>query len=102
MKRTIYAVVAGGICLLSLAGSARAASYRTDPSTAALISRLNEADYADRMNAQSWTSTDASLDHYYDHKSAEVESVMRQVEIGQPVSRETVSRALDNSGASSY
>ncbi|SRR6266851_10493854 len=103
MKRSICAIVVGGICLLSVAGSAGAASsYGSDPSTAAQIARLREADRADRMNAQSWTSTNASLDHYYDRKSEQVEDVLKQIEIGQPVSPETVSRALDNSGASSY
>jgi len=103
MKRAMFAMAAIGIGLLSVAGSARAASTRVnDESSAALISKLQDADRSDRLNAESWSSDNASLDHYYDRKSEEVENVLKQLQNGRPVSPDTVSRALDNSGAQSF
>ena len=103
MKRAMFAVAALGIGLLSVVGSARAASTRVnDQSSMALISKLRDADYSDRMNGESWSSDNGSLGLYYDRKAEQVENVLKQLQKGQQVQPDVVNRALDNSEAQSF
>ena len=105
MRRIAYTVLAGVFCLAT-AGSARAfPSYYPNaygPPVSPVVERLIEAEEADRMNAESWTSDNPSLDNYYDRKAREVDNVLGHIEDGDSVPVPYIQHALDNSEASRY
>ncbi|MFZ0887504.1 MAG: hypothetical protein WA005_03560 [Candidatus Binataceae bacterium] len=104
------AIVAGsliGAAALALALSAWPVAAEQTAGTssgtqAATIDQLRQAEQSDRMNATSWTADNPTLDHYYDQKADQVDTLIKQLEAGQTVSPKEVDRALDTSGAQQY
>jgi hypothetical protein len=75
----------------------------TAPSTnLSLAQLLREAEHSDRLNAQLYTRSAPSLDHYYNLKADEVNDVMRRLERGEYVPSDDINHALDNSLASTF
>jgi hypothetical protein len=79
----------------------------TTPSAApsgnlSLAQLLRDAEHSDRLNAQLYTRSAPSLDHYYNLKADEVSDVMRRLERGEDVPSDDINHALDNSLASTF
>jgi hypothetical protein len=70
-----------------------------NPSLAQL---LRDAEHSDRLNAQLYTRSAPSLDHYYNLKADEVNDVLRRLERGEYVPSDDINHALDNSLASTF
>jgi len=79
----------------------------TTPATAAsadlsLAQLLLDAEHSDRLNAQLYSRSAPSLDHYYNLKADEVNDVMRRLQRGENVPSDDINHALDNSLASTF
>jgi hypothetical protein len=69
------------------------------PQFAHTLQALQAADYADRMNATSWSADNPTIDRFYARKAASVEALIHRLKGGGSVSSVEVARALDNSRA---
>jgi len=79
----------------------------TTPATApsadlSLAQLLLDAEHSDRLNAQLYSRSAPSLDHYYNLKADEVNDVMRRLQRGENVPSDDINHALDNSLASTF
>jgi hypothetical protein len=72
------------------------------PGPLSLAQLLSDAEQSDRRNAELYTRSAPSLDHYYNLKADEVNDVMRRLERGEDVPSDDISHALDNSLASTF
>ncbi|HLK11528.1 MAG TPA: hypothetical protein VKW76_09105 [Candidatus Binatia bacterium] len=98
-----WPVAAVGLTLMAAAPCLAQRGSIGEPSNgASTIRRLEDAQYADRMNARSWTADNPTLDHYYDRKAAEVGALIGRLERGEQVAPADIDRALDTSDAQRY
>jgi hypothetical protein len=67
-----------------------------------LAQLLRDAEHSDRLNAQLYSRSAPSLDHYYNLKADEVNDVMRRLQRGENVPPDDIKHALDNSLASTF
>ena len=80
-----------------------ACSTRSQPTTTlSLAQLLRNAEQSDRLNAQLYTRSAPSLDHYYNLKADEVNEVMQRLQRGENVPPDDINHALDNSLASTF
>ena len=63
---------------------------------------LQEAQHSDRRNAQLYTRSAPSLDHYYNLKADELEDIIRRIKRGENVPNDDILHALDTSAASTF
>lgn len=68
----------------------------TPAGRAELIAQLKQAELADRMNAQSWTDDNVTLDIAWYSKQKQVEAVIARLKQGEAVPPDELRRALDN------
>jgi hypothetical protein len=85
---------------LSIAGGAGFAQSSTTikpgtPEGSKALEKLIHAEIADRENAESWTSDNPELDHYYSHKAAQVRDLIKRLEAGQEIPVDEYKRALN-------
>ena len=70
---------------------------------AQMLARLQQAELVDRMNYESYLgSRENEVAMYYLSKHRHVVEAIRQLQSGEPVSSEEISRALDDSEAWRY
>jgi hypothetical protein len=75
----------------------------TEPSAnPSLAQLLRDAEHSDRLNAQLYTRSAPSLDHYYNLKADEVNDVISRLQRGEYVPSDDINHALDNSLASTF
>ncbi len=72
------------------------------PEAQRAMAQLKEARYADKMNAQSYTSEDNAAGMYYVHKQQQIDEILKRLQKGETVPVDDVKRALDNSHAVRY
>ena len=101
IKGVLGATVLIGLSACSIAGppTTPTAPPSANPSLAQL---LRDAEHSDRLNAQLYTRSAPSLDHYYNLKADEVNDVMRRLQRGEDVPSDDINHALDNSLASTF
>jgi hypothetical protein len=68
----------------------------THAGRAQLIAQLKQVALADRMNAQSWTDDNVTLDTAWYIKQKQVEAVIARLKQGEAVPPDELRRALDN------
>ena len=95
--KTLGALVIATFATLPQFASAATRSTPTDQ--VSTIARLEEAESADRLNANSFTSENPTLDHFYDGKADEVKFLLERLRAGDYVAPKDIDRALDNSEA---
>jgi hypothetical protein len=92
----VAAVVAMAV---SMVGGGLAQSGATikpgTPEGAKALEKLIHAETADRENAQSWTSDNPTLDHYYSKKATQVRDLITRLEAGQEIPVDLYKRALN-------
>ena len=64
-----------------------------------VIAQLAEKEYSDRMNAQSYSSTDSSLGDYYTRKAIFIDSLLGRIYSGRLVSPSEIHWALNDDQA---
>ena len=97
--KTGLSVVVVVAMALSIVGAALAQSGTTikpgTPEGAKALEKLIHAETADRENAESWTSDNPTLDHYYSHKATQVRDLIKRLEAGQEIPVDEYKRALN-------
>jgi hypothetical protein len=97
----LIGIAAVAATLAIVAGSAQASAVTEATGSSELITKLQITEQADRLNANSYTSENPTLDHFYDEKADEVTTVIQRLRAGDRVSQKDIDRALDNSEAQS-
>jgi len=82
--------------------SASAQYARPNSADASLLPMLMDAQHSDRRNAQLYTRSAPSLDHYYNLKADQLEDIIRRIQRGEKVPDDDIQHALDNSAASTF
>lgn len=72
------------------------------PQAAEVLNKLRQAEYLDKMNAQSYTSIHSEEGQFYYRKARQITEIINRLQSGQSVSRDDVDWSLDNSEASIY
>ena len=103
-SRIIVAGVTSALALLLLRPAAPAAAGERivrpgTPSAGHALRLLTEARLIYKMNSQSYTATNPTLDRYYLHKAAEVDHLIDRLKRGRAVSLDAVDDALDSQDA---
>jgi hypothetical protein len=103
-QRSTLPVVEGllGAVVLGLMACSTARPPTAPSANPSLAQLLRDAEHSDRLNAQLYTRSAPSLDHYYNLKADEVNDVMRRLERGEYVPSDDINHALDNSLASTF
>jgi len=97
--------VLGAMVLIGLAACSTAGPPATPATASASLSLaqiLRDAEHSDRLNAQLYSRSAPSLDHYYNLKADQVNDVMRRLQRGENVPSDDINHALDNSLASTF
>jgi hypothetical protein len=95
-------VVKGVLGAMVLMGLVACSTGRQPTTNLSLAQLLRNAEQSDRLNAQLYTRSAPSLDHYYNLKADEVNDVMRRLQRGENVPSDDINHALDNSLASTF
>ena len=98
----IRGVMAAIVMTAALAVSASAQYARPNSAHTSFQPMLLDAQHADRRNAQLYTRSAPSLDHYYNLKADELEDIIRRIKRGENVPNDDIQHALDNSAASTF
>ncbi|HEY6418462.1 MAG TPA: hypothetical protein VIX59_05605 [Candidatus Binataceae bacterium] len=72
------------------------------PEATEVLNKLNQAEYTDHMNAQSYTVDDSEKGQFYYQKLIQIRLAIKRLQSGQSVSRGDIDWALDNSTASTF
>jgi hypothetical protein len=92
-----------GAMVLGLVACSTARPPTTAPSAnPSLAQLLRDAEHSDRLNAQLYTRSAPSLDHYYNLKADQVNDVISRLQRGEYVPSDDINHALDNSLASTF
>jgi hypothetical protein len=95
-----------GITSLTACSSVLPAQGQPDQSTLAKqaeqLEKLKAAEYQDYMTAMTFEDSNQKLGNYYAAKGSQVHSLIDQMEKGQQVDSNNISRALDNSDSEKY
>jgi len=100
--RAIQEVIGEIVLITLLSLPAFAQSGRPNSADASLLPMLMEAEQSDRRNAQLYTRSAPSLDHYYNLKADQLEDIIRRIKRGENVPNDDIQHALDNSAASTF
>ena len=101
-QRSTLPVVKGVLGAMVLMGLVACSTERQPTTYLSLAQLLHNAEQSDRLNAQLYTRSAPSLDHYYNLKADEVNDVMRRLQRGENVPADDINHALDNSLASTF
>jgi hypothetical protein len=101
-QRSTLPVVKGVLGAMVLMGLMACSTRRQPTTNLSLTQLLRNAEQSDRLNAQLYTRSAPSLDHYYNLKADEVNEVMRRLQRGENVPSDDINHALDNSLASTF
>jgi hypothetical protein len=92
----------GGIVLTATLSVSASAQSRSDSPDAQLLPMLQDAEHSDRRNAEVYTRSVPSLDHYYNLKADQLADIIRRVKRGEDVPNDAIKDALDNRAASTF
>jgi len=86
----------------ALACSTAHPSQQPMPHDNSFLDFLRDAEHSDRINAQLYTWSAPSLDHYYNLKADEIEEIIGRLQRGENVPQDDIEHALDNSLAATF
>ena len=86
----------------ALACSTALPPHQPPPNDNSFLEYLKDAEHSDRVNAQLYTWSAPSLDHYYNLKADQIEEVIRRLQSGEEVPQDDIDHALDNSRAATF
>ena len=108
-QRWTFSVITGGLGAIVITGLLACSNAHppTTPTAEAstnlsLLQLLRDTEHSDRLNAQLYTRSAPSLDHYYNLKADEVNEIMQKLQRGEHVPSDDINHALDNSLASTF
>ncbi|HEY2486191.1 MAG TPA: hypothetical protein VGI36_13655 [Candidatus Binataceae bacterium] len=101
-QRSTLPVLKGVLSAMALMGLVACSTGRQPTTNLSLTQLLRNAEQSDRLNAQLYTRSAPSLDHYYNLKADELNDVMRRLQRGENVPSDDINHALDNSLASTF
>ena len=99
---SIMGVIGAVLLIATTALSAPAQYVRPNSPDVSLLPMLQERQQSDRRNAQLYTRSAPSLDHYYNLKADQLEDIIRRIKRGESVPNDDIQHALDNSAASTF